>query len=189
MAVVECGGVGYACRISYQTYSKLCAVGEEIFLYTILSVSMREGNLELYGFLSAQERRCFSMLTGVGSVGGKAALAILSELTPEHLALVVASGDSKTLTKVKGVGTKMAQRIVLELKDQIAKEQGGVLSAANLSAEVAPPAESEVAEALSALTVLGYTQLEVMPILAKLPAELSATELIKETLKAIGKRR
>ena len=182
MAVVECGGVGYACRISYQTYSKLCAVGEEVFLYTILSVSMREGNLELYGFLSAQERRCFSMLTGVGSVGGKAALAILS-------ALVVASGDSKTLTKVKGVGTKMAQRIVLELKDQIAKEQGGVLSAANLSAEVAPPAESEVAEALSALTVLGYTQLEVMPILAKLPAELSATELIKETLKAIGKRR
>ena len=187
MAVVECGGVGYACRISYQTYSKLCAVGEEVFLYTILSVSMREGNLELYGFLSAQERRCFSMLTGVGSVGGKAALAILSELTPERLALVVASGDSKTLTKVKG--TKMAQRIVLELKDQIAKEQGGVLSAANLSAEVAPPAESEVAEALSALTVLGYTQLEVMPILAKLPAELSATELIKETLKAIGKRR
>ena len=73
----------------------------------------------------------------------------------------------------------MAQRIVLELKDKIAKEQGGVLSAANLSAEVAPPAESEVAEALSALTVLGYT---------KLPAELSATELIKETLKAIGKR-
>ena len=189
MAVVECGGVGYACRISDQTYSKRCAVGEEVFLYTILSVSMREGNLELYGFLSAQERRCFSMLTGVGSVGGKAALAILSELTPERLALVVASGDSKTLTKVKGVGTKMAQRIVLELKDQIAKEQGGVLSAANLSAEVAPPAESEVAEALSALTVLGYTQLEVMPILAKLPAELSATELIKETLKAIGKRR
>ena len=172
MAVVECGGVGYACRISYQTYSKLCAVGEEVFLYTILSVSMREGNLELYGFLSAQERRCFSMLTGVGSVGGKAALAILSELT-----------------KVKGIGIKMAQRIVLELKDQIAKEQGGVLSAANLSAEVAPPAESEVAEALSALTVLGYTQLEVMPILAKLPAELSATELIKETLKVIGKRR
>ncbi len=85
MAVVECGGVGYACRISYQTYSKLCAVGEEVFLYTILSVSMREGNLELYGFLSAQERRCFSMLTGVGSVGGKAALAILSELTPERL--------------------------------------------------------------------------------------------------------
>ena len=183
MAVVECGGVGYACRISYQTYSKLCAVGEEVFLYTILSVSMREGNLELYGFLSAQERRCFSMLTGVGSVGGKAALAILSELTPERLALVVASGDSKTLTKVKGVGTKMAQRIVLELKDKI------VLSAADLSAEVAPPAESEVAEALSALTVLGYTQLEVMPILAKLPAELSATELIKETLKAIGKQR
>lgn len=138
MAVVECGGVGYACRISYQTYSKLCAVGEEVFLYTILSVSMREGNLELYGFLSAQERRCFSMLTGVGSVGGKAALAILSELTPERLALVVASGDSKTLTKVKGIGTKMAQRIVLELKDKIAKEQGGVLSAANLSAEVAP---------------------------------------------------
>ena len=167
MAVVECGGVGYACRISYQTYSKLCAVGEEVFLYTILSVSMREG---------------------VGSVGGKSALAILSELTPERLALVVASGDSKTLTKVKGIGTKMAQRIVLELKDKIAKEQGGVLSAANLSAEVAPPAESEVAEALSALTVLGYTQLEVMPILAKLPAELSATELIKETLKAIGKR-
>ena len=83
----------------------------------------------------------------------------------------------------------MAQRIVLELKDKIAKEQGGVLSAASLSSESIPPAESEVAEALSALTVLGYTQAEVMPILAKLPADLSATDLIKETLKAIGKQR
>ncbi len=189
MAVVECGGVGYACRISYQTYSRLGNIGDEVFLYTILSVSMREGNLELYGFLDAQERRCFSMLTAVGSVGGKAALAILSDMTPERLALVIASNDSKALTKVRGIGTKMAQRIVLELKDKIAKEQGGVLSAASLSSEVIPPAESEVAEALSALTVLGYTQAEVMPILAKLPADLSATDLIKETLKAIGKRR
>lgn len=189
MAVIECGGVGYACRISYQTYSRLGNIGDEVFLYTILSVSMREGNLELYGFLDAQERRCFSMLTAVGSVGGKAALAILSDMTPERLALVIASNDSKALTKVKGIGTKMAQRIVLELKDKIAKEQGGVLSAASLSSEVIPPAESEVAEALSALTVLGYTQAEVMPILAKLPADLSATDLIKETLKAIGKRR
>lgn len=189
MAVIECGGVGYACRISYQTYSKLGNVGEETFLYTILSVSMREGNLELYGFLDVQERRCFSMLTAVGSVGGKAALAILSDMTPERLALVIASNDSKALTKVKGIGTKMAQRIVLELKDKIAKEQGGVLSAASLSSESIPPAESEVAEALSALTVLGYKQAEVMPILAKLPADLSATDLIKETLKAIGKQR
>ncbi|MDO4156225.1 MAG: Holliday junction branch migration protein RuvA [Oscillospiraceae bacterium] len=189
MAVIECGGVGYACRISYQTYSKLGNIGEEIFLYTILSVSMREGNLELYGFLDAQERRCFSMLTAVGSVGGKAALAILSDMTPERLALVIASNDSKALTKVKGIGTKMAQRIVLELKDKIAKEQGSVLSSASLSSESIPPAESEVAEALSALTVLGYTQVEVMPILAKLPADLSATDLIKETLKAIGKQR
>lgn len=189
MAVIECGGVGYACRISYQTYSKLGNIGEEIFLYTILSVSMREGNLELYGFLDAQERRCFSMLTAVGSVGGKAALAILSDMTPERLALVIASNDSKALTKVKGIGIKMAQRIVLELKDKIAKEQGSVLSAASLSSESIPPSESEVAEALSALTVLGYTQVEVMPILAKLPADLSATDLIKETLKAIGKQR
>lgn len=189
MAVIECGGVGYACRISYQTYSKLGNIGEEIFLYTILSVSMREGNLELYGFLDAQERRCFSMLTAVGSVGGKAALAILSDMTPERLALVIASNDSKALTKVKGIGTKMAQRIVLELKDKIAKEQGSVFSSASLSSESIPPAESEVAEALSALTVLGYTQVEVMPILAKLPADLSATDLIKETLKAIGKQR
>lgn len=189
MAVIECGGVGYACRISYQTYSKLGNIGEETVLYTILSVSMREGNLELYGFLDVQERRCFSMLTAVGSVGGKAALAILSDMTPERLALVIASNDSKALTKVKGIGTKMAQRIVLELKDKIAKEQGGVLSAANLSSESIPTAESEVAEALSALTVLGYTQAEVMPILAKLSADLSATDLIKETLKAIGKQR
>ena len=98
MAVIECGGVGYACRISYQTYSRLGNVGEETFLYTILSVSMREGNLEMYGFLDAQERRCFSMLTAVGSVGGKAALAILSDMTPERLALVIASNDSKALT-------------------------------------------------------------------------------------------
>jgi Holliday junction DNA helicase RuvA len=188
MAVVECGGVGYACRISYQTYCKLGNIGEEIFLYTILSVSMREGNLELYGFSDVQERRCFTMLTSVGSVGGKAALSILSDVTAERFALLVASGDSKALTKVKGIGTKTAQRIVLELKDKIAKEQSGILSV-DAMPSVEPAAESAVGEALSALTVLGYTQAEVMPILAKLPDGYSATELIKETLKTIGKRR
>ena len=128
MAVVECGGVGYACRTTLHTLSGLGALGEEVRLYTHLAV--REDSVDLFGFSTRQERHCFEMLISVSGVGPKAALAILSDVTPDRFALLVASGDSKSFTKTQGIGAKTAQRIVLELKDKIAKEHMGEIHAA-----------------------------------------------------------
>ena len=125
LAVVECGGVGYACRTTLSTLSQLQAVGNDVMLYTYLHV--REDNIELFGFASQQELNCFKMLISVSGVGPKAALSILSDVTPEKFALLVASEDSKTLTRTKGIGAKTAQRIVLELKDKIVKENINII--------------------------------------------------------------
>ena len=121
LAVVECGGVGYACRTTLSTLSKLGGTGSDCFLYTYMNV--REDAVELFGFVSQQELNCFRMLLSVSGVGPKAALAILSDTTPEGFALNVATGDYKALTKTKGIGPKLAQRVVLELKDKITNEQ------------------------------------------------------------------
>ena len=120
LAVVECAGVGYACRTTCSTSAQLGETGKEVYLYTYLHV--REDNVELFGFYSMQELNCFKMLISVSGVGPKAALSILSDIDAQRFALTVASGDSKVFTKTKGVGPKLAQRIVLELKDKIAKE-------------------------------------------------------------------
>ena len=124
LAVVECGGVGYACRTTFTTLSQLGNVGETVFLYTALSV--REDAVELFGFATKQELQCFRLLTTVSGVGPKAALAILSDLPPDRFLLTVAAGDSKQLTRSKGIGAKTAQRIVMELKDKIAGESIGL---------------------------------------------------------------
>ncbi len=186
LAVVECGGVGYACRTTHVTLSEIGSIGEEVLLHTHLSV--REDAVELFGFASRQELHCFEMLTTVSGVGPKAALAILSDLTADRFALVVASGDSKTLTKSKGVGAKIAQRIVLELKDKIAKESAGSDWSA-LASSAAIRDDSATSDAIAALMVLGYAQEEVMPLLAQLDKNLSSEEMIKETLRRIGSRR
>jgi Holliday junction DNA helicase RuvA len=158
-------------------------VGDEVMLYTHFSV--REDAVELFGFASRQELHCFQMLTSVSGVGPKAALAILSDLSADRFALVVASGDSKTLTRSKGIGTKIAQRIVLELKDKIAKENAGSDWSA-LASTAAYQEDSVVSDAISALMVLGYAQEEVMPLLAQLDKNMTAEEMIRETLRRIG---
>ena len=187
MAVVECGGVGYGCRTTFTTLGQLGAIGETVFLYTALSV--REDAAELFGFATQQELRCFQLLTSVSGVGPKAALAILSDLTPDRFLLTVASGDSKTLTRSKGIGAKSAQRIVMELKDKIAGESIGLLAGAEVqSAAAASSAGGNVGEAIEALVTLGYTQGEVAPIVAKLDPSLSASELIRRTLQEFGKK-
>ena len=186
-AVIECGGVGYGCRTSYNTVSQLGDTGSEAKLYTHLYV--REDAVELFGFATLQELSCFKLLISVSGVGPKAATAILSDVTPERFALLVASGDSKTFTKTKGIGAKTAQRIVLELKDKISSESisGSIGSdAAELSGIAAGAASSTVSEALEALMVLGYTQGETAPILGKLDPGLSTQELIKETLRLMA---
>lgn len=186
-AVIECGGVGYGCKTSYNTVAALGEVGSEAMLYTHLYV--REDAVELFGFASLQELSCFKLLVSVSGVGPKAATSILSDFTPERFAFLVASGDSKSFTKTKGIGAKTAQRIVLELKDKISSESISGSAASDIAGFAAvsqDTAGASVAEALEALMVLGYSQGETAPILGKLDPALSTQELIKETLKIMA---
>jgi len=186
-AVIECGGVGYGCKTSYNTVSRLGEIGSEEMLYTYLYV--REDVVELFGFATLQELSCFKLLISVSGVGPKAATSILSDVSPERFALLVASGDSKAFTKTKGIGAKTAQRIVLELKDKISSESisGSISSDAAQFANIpSEGASSSVSEALEALMVLGYSQGEAAPILGKLDPALSTQELIKETLRLMA---
>lgn len=181
--VVECGGVGYACRTSYNTVSHLGAVGDEVTVYTHMSV--RDDNIELFGFATLQELNCFRLLTSVSGVGGKAGISILSDITPENFAFLVASGDSKAFTKTKGIGAKTAQRIVLELKDKISSES---FTSKNIPAvaNTADISSSSVSEAMEALMVLGYSQGEIAPLIRKCDPTLSTQELIREVLRLIS---
>lgn len=183
LAVVECGGVGYACRTTFATLSQIASVGSEVTLLTYMNV--REDCVELFGFATSGELNCFKMLLSVSGVGPKAALAILSDTTPERFALVVATGDAKAITRTKGVGPKLAQRIILELKDKIVKEQQFI------SSDSSPDLTSvtsggNTAEAISALVVLGYSKLEAASVIAKLDSALSVEEMIKSALKQLA---
>lgn len=181
LVVIECGGVGYACRTSMQTAAAVGAVEENAVLYTRLTV--REDEIALYGFADRSERGCFDQLTSVSGVGPKAALAILSDFTPDRFALAVAAGDYKLFTKTKGIGAKTAQRIVLELKDKVAKS---VQDAGYPSAPVTV-GSGNLEEAMSALQVLGYSQSEVAGVLSVLDPALSSSELIRLALLQLGK--
>ena len=159
LAVIDCGGVGYACRTTTFTLSQI-KKGDKAKLFTYLSV--REDAMDLYGFASSEELKLFQQLISVSGVGPKAALSILSAGTPANLALAIITGDEKSLTAAAGVGKKLAQRIILELKDKLAK--GLTVSAAGES--VAGPAvtiipQNKLSEASAALAVLGYSQAEI----------------------------
>ncbi|NLK70551.1 MAG: Holliday junction branch migration protein RuvA [Clostridiales bacterium] len=183
MAVIECFGVGYACRTTLATLSQIGNIGDEVKLFTYMSV--REDAVELFGFYTLDELNCFKMLTTVSGVGPKVGLSILSEISVERFALIVASSDSKALTSIKGIGPKIAQRIILELKDRMVKE--GLSSVGEVDFEPAL-SSSNTGEAISALVVLGYSQSEVAPIIAKLDPTLSSSEMIKQALKIIGNK-
>ena len=135
--VIECGGVGYKCSTSMTTMRALPKIGSEVTLLTYMSV--REDAVELFGFATSQELECFKMLIGVSGVGSKVGIALLSEFLPEQIAVCIASSDAKTLTKASGVGNKLAQRIILELKDKIKK-----LGVTNSAAEVSKSGSSSV---------------------------------------------
>lgn len=181
--VIECAGVGYGCKTSYNTVSQLGEIGSEAGLYTYLSI--REDNAELFGFATSQELNCFRLLISVSGVGGKAAVSILSDFTPESFAFLVASGDSKAFTKTKGIGAKTAQRIVLELKDKIGS-LGGTAVNTSVSVPVSDMNTSAVSEALEALMVLGYSQGEIAPLLKQCDPNLTTQELIREVLRLIA---
>jgi len=180
LAVIDVGGAGYACRTSLYTMADL-SVGQQATLYTYLHV--REDIFELYGFCEMEELNCFKMLLGISGVGPKAAISILSAVSPSQLALSIVTGDEKPLTAAVGVGKKMAQRIILELKDKMAKEKidlpsGGVGTIAPISV-----ANDVVSEAIAALVVLGYSQAEIDAALrgAEL-SDLTVEEIIKKAL-------
>lgn len=186
LAVVECGGVGYACRTSMNTLKKIGgANGEpkEVRLFTQLNV--REDAVDLFGFADTAELAAFRQLTSVSGVGPKAALSILSDLTPSKLALCITTGDSKTLTRSPGIGAKIAQRIVMELKDKVAKEQH--ISASDFASEpVAAEAGNAAAEAITALCVLGFALPQAQAALAGASPDSTVEELIKYALKRLG---
>lgn len=182
LAVIECGGVGYGCRTTANTLATL-SVGKEAKLFTYMAV--REDAVELFGFADMQELNCFKMLISVSGVGPKAAISILSGMTPQAFALCVASGDSKSLTTAPGIGKKIADRIVLELKDKIAKENISSVKSDALIPAVA--VSNSVSEAISALMVLGYSNSEATKAIAGMPADTPTDALIKAGLKNLAK--
>ena len=185
VAVVECGGVGYRCSVTLNTARRLPDVGEEVLLYTILNV--REDAVDLFGFADRSELACFKLLTSVNGVGPKAGLAILSELTPERVALAAATGDHKAFTRAQGVGPKLAQRVVLELKDKVGAMPAGTASV-EIPAGAAVSASSNAAQAVDALTVLGFTAGEASAAVGKLDSALSVEVLVREALKMLARR-
>lgn len=186
LAVIDCGGVGYACKTTTNTLASLHK-NESAKLYTYLHV--REELFELYGFASENELNCFQMLIGVSGVGPKAALAILSSATPERLAAAIITGDEKALTGAPGVGKKIAQRVILELKDKLAKGQLGTPAAESTGVTgVTVIPENKSSEAAAALAVLGYTPLEINAALKDISVEeLSLEAIIKQALKKMVK--
>lgn len=186
LAVIDCGGVGYACKTTNNTLSGL-KKGQRGKLYTYLNVG--EDVFDLYGFATQRELNSFKLLIGVSGVGPKAALAILSTGTPEALALAIVTGDEKALTAAPGVGKKIAQRIILELKDKMAKESAGELDFSRGKGTAAIPAfTSKAAEAAQALAVLGYSSQEVGMALKGVDVEnLPLEEIIRQSLKKMVK--
>ena len=185
VAVISCGGVGFRCQITMNTARQLPSIGSEAMLYTMMNV--REDAIELFGFASQEELVSFKQLTSISGVGPKVGLSILSELSPEKVALAVAAGDYKALTKAAGVGPKLAQRIVLELKDKVQAlstsvggfemPTGGVVSAAG-----------NAAQAVDALTVLGFTAGEASAAVGKLDSALPVETLVRDALKMLARR-
>lgn len=186
MAVIDCGGVGYACRTTSYTLSAI-RQGEKAKLFTHLNV--REDAMELYGFATGEELSLFQQLISVSGVGPKAALSILSSSTPTNLALSIITGDEKALTCAQGIGKKIAQRVILELKDKLSKGQtisAGGERYGGTGVTIIP--ENKLSEASAALAVLGYSQGEINVALKGVDVDsLTLEQIIKAALKKMMK--
>ncbi len=186
LAVIDCGGVGFEVNTSAYTLSQLKA-GERAKLYTY--VHIREDAFEIYGFSGKSEKRCFEMLLGVSGVGPKAALSILSVNTPESLIMSIVSGNERAITTAAGVGKKIAQRVILELKDKMAKETESVsFQDATAFSPVAVSDRSKLGDASAALAVLGYSAPEINAALKGIDTgNMTTEEIIKAALKQMMK--
>ena len=182
--VIEACGVGYQCSASTYTLSSLPGRGQEVTLLTHLWV--KEDGMELFGFSTEQEKHCFRLLIGVSGVGPRVALAILSDAAPDRLMLSIAAGDAKALTRAQGVGAKLAQLIILELRDKVTDEdigssfgeEQGTIAALGESAK-----NTAKSEAISALVALGYGQTDAAAVIAPMEESLAVDELIRRALK------
>lgn len=181
---VECAGVGYKCNVTQNTLNELPPVGEDVFIYTHLNV--REDAMELFGFSQINELNCFKLLTSVSGVGAKVGIAILSTLSSEQVAIAIASGDSKALTMAPGVGNKLAQRIILELKDKI---DGSKTTMSMNQQSFIKVSKGNGAAAINALSVLGYSQAEAAAAVAQFDENMPVEELIRNVLKSMAGRR
>ena len=182
-AVVECGGVGFKCFVTKNTLYNLPEKNTNVFLHTYMVV--REDAMDLYGFSSREELECFKLITSVSGVGSKIGLALLSEFTANQITLYIASNDPKALTAATGVGIKLAQRIVLELKDKIGSLDSG--DTIEIKAVGNATVNSNSKEAVAALQSLGYTQSEASLAVGRLDQSLSTEELIKQALKSLAR--
>ena len=181
LAVIDCAGVGYGCRVTAYTAGQL-KLDQKARLY--ITESIREDAYDLYGFISKEEQRCFELLTSVNGVGPKAAMAILSAGGPQNFTLAVMTGDEKMLTAAQGVGKKIAQRIILELKDKL----GGSAMELDFSGPAvtaAPAAGNAAALAHAALQELGYSAAEINAALKGVDASASTEEMVRYALRAM----
>ncbi len=180
---VECGGVAFRCLTSNQTLYEISG-DKQTTLYTYLNV--REDALDLFGFSTEYELDWFKLLISVNGVGPKAALAILSELSPDNLALSISASDEKAISRAPGVGKKIAQRIILDLKDKVGGLAGNSVSDVNMTKVSAVNDMSNTSEAVAALSMLGYSQSEASVAVSKLDPTLSTETLIRQALKLLS---
>ena len=185
LAVVDCGGVGYAVNTTTNSLSRV-HMGEKARFYTCTII--REDCFDIYGFATQDEKRCFELLTGVSGVGPKAAQSILSSNTPEALSLAILSGNEKALTVVPGIGKKIAQRLILELKDKLS---GGWDDSAGMSgapANAGAVGGDKLSDAAAALAVLGYGSNEIAAALKGIDvASLAVEDIVRQALKKMMK--
>ena len=186
--VLSCGGVGYYAQCPASVAGALPGVGKEATLYTVMSVT--ENDVSLYGFATEEQQACFEMLTAVSGVGPKVGLAILSVMEPQRVALAISAGDHKAFKAANGVGPKLAQRIVLELKDKVAKGFVDGISLEDVAgAASGEPATQSASQAIAALVSLGYSQSEAALAISKIDATLPVEEIIKLALRGMAVRR
>ena len=183
--VLSCGGVGYYAQCPASVAGALPGVGQETTLYTVMSVT--ENDVSLYGFATEEQQACFEMLTAVSGVGPKVGLAILSVMEPQRVALAISAGDHKAFKAANGVGPKLAQRIVLELKDKVAKGFVDGISLEDVAgAASGEPASQSSAQAIAALVSLGYSQSEAALAISKIDPTLPVEEIIKLALRSMA---
>ena len=186
--VLSCGGVGYYAQCPASVAGALPGVGQETTLYTVMSVT--ENDVSLYGFATEEQQAYFEMLTAVSGVGPKVGLAILSVMEPQRVALAISAGDHKAFKAASGVGPKLAQRIVLELKDKVAKGFVEGISLEDVAgAASGEPATQSASQAIAALVSLGYSQSEAALAISKIDATLPVEEIIKLALRSMAGRR